>query len=99
VGAKKNDCAATRDRILIMTITGVKVGDYVIPMDAVETSLPGSSVLETSDSIKAQTLDHVVKHLQNVILTETRERERKRASIALKHITKWAKYYYDRTRT
>lgn len=59
----------------------------------IKSSLLGSDVLLTSDEVKARTLDHVVKHLQNVILTETRERERKRATIALKHITKWSKHY------
>lgn len=68
--------------------------NFPIPIEEVKLDLPGDDVLSTSDRVKAQTLDHVVKHLQNVILTETRERERKRAKIALQHITKWAKHYF-----
>lgn len=68
--------------------------DAALPIDFNATlPMSGDSVTACSDEVKARTLDHVVKHLQNVILTETRERERKRANIALKHITKWAKHY------
>lgn len=76
----------------------IDTGLGVLYVALLKTDLPGDDILATSNEVKAQTLDHVVKHLQNVILTETRERERKRANIALKHITKWSKHY-DRSGT
>lgn len=64
-----------------------------IPFELGIIRLLGDDVLASPEATKAKTLDHVVMHLQKVIATEPRERERKRAKIALQHITKWAKHY------
>lgn len=48
-------------------------------------------VLSATDEIKARTLDSVIRHLEKVILSEPRERERKRARIAIINIAKWVK--------
>ena len=49
------------------------------------------SVLPYSDKVKAATLDKILSHLGNVIETEPRRRERLRAAIATKNITRFLK--------